>query len=242
MTRFVILATPRCGSNWLCTLLDSHPQILCHHELFNPDGIYIAYSQRGMGWLPGDRQMQQDAPLTLLSEAWKQSLGFAVVGFKLNLGQSATVFDAVLNDTGIMKILISRRNRIRTFVSEKLAQISGAWESYPDSTHHSRPVPIHIEKKELVLHAQRNSRYYSRIRRHLFASEQPALEIEYESLADNQQQQRVLNFLGVDADQTLEASTHKINPGPLDQLISNYADLRKQLAGSDFEQDFDECA
>lgn len=79
-------------------------------------------------------------------------------------------------------------------------------------------------------------------RRHLFASEQQALEIEYESLADSQQQQRVLIFLGVDADQTLQASTHKINPGPLDQLISNYADLRKQLAGSDFEKDFDECA
>ena len=37
-TRFVILAAPRSGSNLLCTLLDSHPEILCHHEVFNPVG------------------------------------------------------------------------------------------------------------------------------------------------------------------------------------------------------------
>ena len=37
-TRFVILAAPRSGSNLLCTLLNSHPEILCHHEVFNPVG------------------------------------------------------------------------------------------------------------------------------------------------------------------------------------------------------------
>ena len=26
----------------LCTLLGSHRDVLCHHELFNPDGAYYA--------------------------------------------------------------------------------------------------------------------------------------------------------------------------------------------------------
>ena len=46
MTRFVILAVPRTGSNLLCTLLNSHPEILCHHEVFNPQGIFTALTHR----------------------------------------------------------------------------------------------------------------------------------------------------------------------------------------------------
>ena len=30
----------------LCTLLGSHPEILCHHEVFNPSGIFYALYYR----------------------------------------------------------------------------------------------------------------------------------------------------------------------------------------------------
>src|SRR4051794_40219654 len=49
-TRFVILAAPRTGSNMLVTLLGSHPDVLCHHELFNDTGIYYAVPLRGGGF------------------------------------------------------------------------------------------------------------------------------------------------------------------------------------------------
>ena len=45
--RFVILAAPRSGSNQLCTLLNSHPEILCHHEVYNPSAIFYALEYRG---------------------------------------------------------------------------------------------------------------------------------------------------------------------------------------------------
>ena len=48
--RFVVVAVRRAGSNMLCTLLDSHPAILCHHELFNPRGIFYALGLRGAGF------------------------------------------------------------------------------------------------------------------------------------------------------------------------------------------------
>ncbi|MEB3357068.1 MAG: hypothetical protein VKK04_10095, partial [Synechococcales bacterium] len=40
--RFVIFNYPRTGSNLLCSLLNQHPEILCHHEIFNPERIYYA--------------------------------------------------------------------------------------------------------------------------------------------------------------------------------------------------------
>jgi hypothetical protein len=46
LTRFVIFAVPRTGSNWLCSLLNSHPEIICHHEIFNPERIIYSTSYR----------------------------------------------------------------------------------------------------------------------------------------------------------------------------------------------------
>ena len=45
-TRFVILAAPRTGSNLLCTLLDAHSRILCHHEILNRAALEAARAWR----------------------------------------------------------------------------------------------------------------------------------------------------------------------------------------------------
>jgi hypothetical protein len=39
-TSFCIITQPRTGSNHLCGLLNSHPEIVCHYELFNRRRIY----------------------------------------------------------------------------------------------------------------------------------------------------------------------------------------------------------
>ncbi|MCA9265021.1 MAG: sulfotransferase, partial [Planctomycetales bacterium] len=68
MKRFVILAVPRTGSNLLCTLLNSHPEILCHHEVFNPQGIFLALTQRDRPHsLPSLDERNRD-PLRFLDE------------------------------------------------------------------------------------------------------------------------------------------------------------------------------
>jgi LPS sulfotransferase NodH len=237
VTRFVILATPRSGSNWLCALLDSHPRILCHHELFNPEGVHLALSQRGKDWVLGDKKMQEEAPLDLLDEAWKNTLGFDVVGFKLNLGQSPLVLDEVLADSAILKILIRRRNRVRTFVSEKIAEMTGQWESYPDSAWDDRPKSLTLKLDELNAHVARNRDFYLGIRQRLEDDGQQALELEYENLGSEQLHRRLLRYLGVDPDVALSAATKKMNNSPLHRMISNYAELKIALSGTELEQD-----
>lgn len=63
-TRFVILAAPRSGSNLLCTLLHSHSEILCHHEVFNPSGIYYALEYRDGSLNLGTIDEREQAPLS----------------------------------------------------------------------------------------------------------------------------------------------------------------------------------
>lgn len=235
--RFVILATPRCGSNWLCSLLDSHPDILCHHELFNPERIRLSRSLLSKPDFLGDMESRQTAPRALLHKAWNKSLGHRAVGFKLNLGQSEIIFDEVLADPDVAKIIISRRNRIRSFVSEMIAEKTKVWESFPDSQAMADPGPQQIDIAELLQQVRRNQNYYSGLRQRLNATGQSALEVQYEQLGERQQHRTILGFLKIDPDVALTTATSKMNGGSLRALISNFDQLADQLSNSDLLDD-----
>jgi LPS sulfotransferase NodH len=98
LTRFVILAAPRTGSNWLCSLLNSHPGILCHHEVFNPNGIFYALDFRDGAFDLGTIEERNRRPLEFLSRIWQHPLGTNCVGFKMTRGQDEHVLQAVLSD------------------------------------------------------------------------------------------------------------------------------------------------
>ena len=81
-SRFVILAAPRTGSNMLCTMLDSHPSILCHHEVYNPKGIRLALSRRNTDFTLGTITERECAPEQFLERIWSEDRGYSCVGFK----------------------------------------------------------------------------------------------------------------------------------------------------------------
>jgi len=237
--RFVVIATPRSGSNWLCTLLDSHPQILCHHELFNPDGVHIARSLRDTGFDIGGLELQRSHPLELLERAWSKPLEFSHLGFKLNIDQPAEVFSAVIKDPSIRKILVSRLNRVRAFVSECIAEASGQWESYPESARPSRPLPVQADPARLLEHARRNAEFLGEIRKQLASHGQESLEIFYESIGQDDTHRRILEYLGARPDVPLRGRTRRMNPEPLSDLVRNYDELATALADTDLASDLE---
>lgn len=231
-TRFVVFAAPRTGSNWLCTLLDSHPEILCHHEIFNPGGIHYALSHRDGSLDFGGVEARDREPLEVLAEVWRQAAGHPVVGFKHGLGQDRRVFAALFADRGVRKIVIRRAHRLRTYVSERIAQATGEWESYP-GMELSRPRPVTVDAADLAAHAARNGAFYRWIGDELAATGQEALDVLYERLADEAEHRRIQRFLGFSAFAPLRGATRKQNPGALCDLIANYDDLASALGGSD---------
>jgi LPS sulfotransferase NodH len=237
MIRFVVLAAPRTGSNWLCSLLDSHPAVLCHHEIFNPEGIHLAVSIRGRDLGFGAVADRERDPLRVLERVWQCSLGRQAVGFKLNRGQSAAVFRCVLEDAQVRKIVVRRANRIRTYVSEMLAERTGEWESYHWVTIRNSQKPVSVDPGDLHRHALMNRRYYEEIENALAASPAPALRVRYEDLSVQPVRQRMLRFLEVSPDLDLRPATRKQNPQPLRVLIENFEELRHALRDSDLQRD-----
>jgi riboflavin biosynthesis pyrimidine reductase/LPS sulfotransferase NodH len=228
--RFAIVAAPRTGSNMLCTMLNAHPEILCHHEIFNPAGIHYALDHRGDQFDPGSIAERDRYPETFLRKVFDHRCGRNAVGFKINRGQNETAFRCVLTETGIRKIILRRRNRVKTFVSELIAERTGQWESYEFSDF-SRPSPaVEIDLTKLSEYLAATGDYYASIENLLHSTDQKILEITYEDLNSAAEQRRILDFLGVSTSlPALVPVTRKRNQTDLRFLVSNFNELRAGL-------------
>jgi hypothetical protein len=179
-------------------------------------------------------------PVALVERIWRSHLGHSSVGFKLNRGQDPRAFAHVLGDRRLRKIVLRRHNRVRTFVSEAIAERTGEWESYEDLALAADQPRLTVHAPALLAHSERNEAYYRGLESKLVAGGRPWLELSYERLGDARERERVLRFLGVSSS-PLSAATRRQHPQPLRELIANLDELREELRGTDFEQDLCEA-
>lgn len=234
-TRFIILAAPRTGSNLLCTLLNSHPQVLCHHELFNPEGIFYALDHRDGSLDFGTLEERDRDPFGFLQRVWGNPAGASCVGFKMTRGQNEAVMRHLTGDRGILKIVLYRRNRLKTYVSELIARQTDQWEVYSRDDLMAGTPRLRVDVGSLEAHSDLNRRFYQDIRDALQAGQQPWLEMVYEDIFSPSEHVRMLEFLGAGAaGAELVQSSVKQNDRDLRTLIENYQELESALEGSDY--------
>lgn len=234
-TRFIILAAPRTGSNLLCTLLNSHPDVLCHHELFNPEGIYYALDYRDGSLQLGSMAERDREPFAFLQRVWENTQGASCAGFKMTRGQNEAVMRSLIGDSEVLKIILYRRNRLKTFVSELVARQTNQWEVYAGDEHVTDAPKLRVDVQSLRAHSDLNERFYEDIRRSLQVKQQPYIEMFYENILSEPEHTRILEYLGVEATQVrLTPSSIKQNDSDLRSLIENFQELEMALEGSDY--------
>jgi len=230
--RFVIFAAPRTGSNLLCGLLNAHPDILCHHGLFNPGGVHWARDRRGSGGVA----VRDSNPIAFLDSVWASGGDARAVGFKMNRDENDEAADALLRDPDILKILLKRRNRVRTYVSEEVARRTGVWETYDEPVETEIPA-LRVEAGDLIRHSDLNAAYYAALESSLGATRQDWFETDYEALADRGEMTQILAFLGIEASSTLPATSYKCGPADLGAVVENFDELARALAGTALLED-----
>ncbi|MCA9140266.1 MAG: hypothetical protein KDB00_26025 [Planctomycetales bacterium] len=231
VTRFVILAAPRTGSNLLCTLLNSHPEILCHHEVFNPRGVFTARDYCGRE-LDVDSLHDRDENWSdFLDRVWQSGAERSCVGFKWTRGQNTDVLNSVVADPGVRKIVLRRKNRIKTFVSERIAQQTDQWEVYSRQDLVMPRPSIRVDVADLFEHIERNKQFYDKLLMSLDWGNQFVVEIDYERLFETTVQENLFKFLGVDPpERPPVAESVKQNPKDLRDSIANFTELAEQLS------------
>jgi len=237
--RFVILAAPRTGSNLLCSLLNSHPQILCHHEVFNPRGIFYALDRRDGSMALATRDERDRQPFEFLDRLWKASDDARYVGFKMTSGQHEGIMQQMLSDSSVQKIVLHRANRVRTYVSQLIAEQTDQWEVY-DEAELVRDVPrLRIDVKALRAHAESNASFYSNLEATLRSSRQSWLEVLYQDLLSRRTHARLLSFLGA-TPAALAARSVQQNRIDLRVLVDNFEELAAALEETDYHSELHE--
>jgi len=241
--RFVIVAAPRTGSNMLCTLLGSHPDVLCHHELFNPDDVFYALELRDGSFDLGGISERDRDPLAFLERVWSTDLAHSHVGFKMTHRQNEAVLGAVLRDSDIRKIVLRRQNRVRTFVSQRISEETGQWEVYREVDLVSERPRVHVDVVALRESIAENEAYYDEVERFLEMTGQPFLRVLYERLVAGGERTRLLEFLGLAeparVGATLRMRSVRQNPASLRELVTNFGELEDALAGTPLAADLE---
>lgn len=239
VNRFVILAAPRTGSNLLCSLLNSHPEILCHHEVFNPRGIFYALDRRDGSMALATRAERDRQPFEFLDKLWRASEDACHVGFKMTSGQHAAIMRQMLSDNSVQKIVLHRANRVRTYVSHLIAEQTDQWEVY-DEADLIRDMPrLRIDVKDLMAHAESNASFYSNLEAKLRSSGQSWLEVHYQELLSRRTHARLLSFLGA-APATLAARSVQQSRSDLRSLIDNFEELAAAFEETDYHSELHE--
>lgn len=238
MNKFVVLATQRSGSSYLCSLLDKHPAIRCVEEIFMPrNRNAITYRtwrsaslrRRLEHWLR--RQRSIDA---YLEELCRKQPPLDAFGFKLMYGQAERYPEVVewCSKNGVKVVHLIRRNALKMVVSRQVALKRGVYLS----TRPVEAVTVNLDTRQLVQELQQSDSLVQH-NRQLFSS-LPYLETGYEDLmADRDEElRRILTFLDCEVNLQLSSELVKTSPDSLESLIANYGEVRETLSGSRFEK------
>ncbi|ELS02213.1 tetratricopeptide repeat protein [Xenococcus sp. PCC 7305] len=247
--RFIVLCHPRTGSNFLGSLLLSHPQIRAFGEMFSEDNelhwLYSGYKSRRI------IELREENPIYFIDKLiYRQTFPSFVkaVGFKLfyfQLKNRQHVIWQYLKKLKNLKIIhLTRKNMLHTYVSHKLATISNQWKLIKEEKNSSRfslSEPIVIDYEE-CLATFKLVRYWETQYGNFFdLSTQQYCNVNYEDLVGKTEQvtNKLQEFIGVDR-QPLTFSTIKQGLTPMKEMVANYDQLKRKFQNSCWVEFFDE--
>lgn len=236
-TRFVIIASPRTGSNLVIEMLNSHPDCFCGHELFNQDHIDANHIPWYLADLPQDAgliALRRSDPVAFLGEidAITRRSGYACVGFKLMYWEGEhfpAVRDHVLRDPSWRVIHVRRRNQLQRLVSMRRAARTGQWWVAKGDRAVLPPISLTLaEVAGEIDYQRRQEQTYAGL-----AAGHEVLELYYEDIVAGDPlatARRLWSFLQLRDWDRLEVYSRKTGTDRIDRAIANYGALRAEVA------------
>lgn len=254
---FILLATQRTGSSWVQEMLNSHPDVRVHTELFLAEGTghpmwepshiefvesYLEQNAAGAG-----RLARSYWRLKYLRRIFDQS-DVRAVGFKFMYDQARHNVEVLPYAalTRIRVVHLLRRNLLDTVISAKLAQATRLYHLAADDRpavpwwpSERKEAAVRIQPPELLGELNRLQAERRRVQAWLRFSRTPTCEVEYERLAgDKDAFGPVLEFLGLPAGDTgrLASALQKLRTKSQGDVVENYDEVRAALSGTAYEQ------
>ncbi len=190
---FVVLAQPRTGSTFLCDLLDRHPALACHDELFHRRWVGL----NGPGYddlksLP----LRESAPLDFLARVVARGLespGVRRVGFKYFPEHEPAIAALLVERPAIPVLRLRRRSVLAQYASFRNALAARDWFGLEGKARRLRATFALADYLAFHERLEREEKAFARLLRG-----RPHLVLTYESLTRPRTQARLQRFLGLE--------------------------------------------
>jgi len=228
MQNFVILSTPRTGSNMLVSAFSSHPEIHCFGELFRRQSKNSSYGLEVLQDISPEFSEENyrhaHAP-EYIRAVFSTAKGAGFVGFKLMLRQNIGVRNALILDKQFRKILLYRENILACFSSEKIAKVTG--QGVAGRNVEVKTAKVAFDPERFQRYWERRKRLYSETRRLLQESGQDFYEIDYLTATAEASMAALVEFIGADSSVPCLPDTKKRNPA---NILDRFSDPDKVSA------------
>ena len=197
-TRFVLVATPRTGSTLLGDMLNSHKDIFCDNELFNPHQICrYGFNETAIRGL----RYRNAQPLRFWKEFFFSEFAGRQksIGFNFMLGHNYEILDRIFEDKDLKIIFLSRENKLAQYSSFQIALSTQSWsrrEGVPDSRDNKRLLRFDFRQFEQWLQGEMTYEYL--FLRMLETLERKHIRLEYQRILQQDSHELICEHLDVE--------------------------------------------
>lgn len=240
---FMISCAARTGSSMLANLLQSHPGVICHMEIFAParaEGFFGTYRKRLLeetGYQERLSECRRDHPAAYLYKIALDPQGRRSVGFKFKheeflLPMFAEARQLIVADRDIRIVRLRRRNLLRRYLSWYVVNhVTGRTLAF---TEQERPEyrPVRLDPAACLADIEEANRREATVRAMLRGH--PGIDLDYEDLVGPDPvaaHERLLRFLGLEV-RALRTVFRKLASDDLRASIANFDELARAFAGT----------
>lgn len=240
LEKFVVISEPRSKTQLLISLLDKHPELLLHGELFKDGAIGLRNEVPRTAVTPYNNpkvavRYRDDFPIRFLHNVFAHCTNEEVqkMGFKIFGDHSEKALNYCLDHSDFQKIILIR-NPLYRFLSLESAHKSQQWILKDKSK--QRFQPIEYDHQKFLKFNQKSMRYFRRVIEHLQQTEQQYLVVYANDLPAKTEYDRIFKFLGLSKFKgNLDPITFRQNPEPLQKRVVNYHQMVTALKNDGME-------
>lgn len=212
----------RTGSNHLEESLNLAPGVSCHGELFNPGFVGGPNKGSAFGF---DRAARNADPMGLIEAMVAGTEGLP--GFRFFHDHIETPLKHLLPDPRWAKVIL-RRDPLDSYVSLKIARLTGQWRITAQA--HRKSAKVVFDAEEYAAHVAATAGFQSRLRRELQITGQAPFDIDYEQILDVATVNGIFAFLGVsDRLGAVSGRLQRQNPGHVRDKVENPEEMEDTL-------------
>lgn len=215
--------------------------VICHSEIFHTEKKAFKNSLLDQGILPSgnyiDRifrtynegklfKFRNKHPEEFLQLLFSQEAD--AVGFKIFNNQNNGILNNLIRDQKVKKIILVRKNLLRSYVSRRVSIETGVWNKYSGDNISLKNVQIDYD--DFLSYCNKTSSFIRFVTDQLESTNQTWLNLTYKQITSSFPYAKIASFLDIDM-QTNETEVNIIrqNPFTLADIISNYNEIFQKL-------------